>query len=42
MKLRGHLELELDERGQVDNVLSFFLNMKSKADEKLEDFLDDD
>ena len=25
LKLKEHLELELEERGQVDNVLSFFL-----------------
>jgi hypothetical protein len=25
LKLKEHLELELEERGQVDNVLSFFM-----------------
>ena len=25
MKMKGHIELEIEERGQVDNVLNFFL-----------------
>ena len=37
LKLQPHLELELEERGQIDNVLSFFI--KSDKDDK---FLNDD
>ena len=31
LKLREHLELELEERGQVDNVLNFFLSQASTS-----------
>jgi hypothetical protein len=41
LKLKEHLELELEERGQVDNVLNFF--MKQTAASGAEDkYLDDD
>jgi hypothetical protein len=40
LKLRGHLELELEERGQVDNVLNFF--MQGDEDLSTDKFLDDD
>ena len=37
LKLREHVELEVEERSQVDNVLSFFTGSK-----KDDEFLDDD
>ena len=40
LKLKEYLELELDERGQVDNVLNFF--MQSGDDFQNDKFLDDD
>jgi hypothetical protein len=39
-KLKDSLAFELEERGQVDNVLNFFLKNTEKAAE--EDFLLDD
>ena len=41
LKLKGSLELELEERGQVDNVLNFFLQSTAKSQEQNQ-FLDDD
>ena len=32
-KMKEHIELELEERGQVDNVLNFFLASDTTADE---------
>jgi hypothetical protein len=40
LKMKESLELELEERGQVDNVLSFFLQVK--GDKQEDTFLDDD
>lgn len=41
LKLKSHVELEIEERGQVDNVLNFF--MKGNEDDFTTDkFLDDD
>ena len=39
MKLREHIELELDERRQVDDVISFFV---SKTKKNGVDILNDD
>jgi hypothetical protein len=30
--MKEHIELELEERGQVDNVLNFFLSSDTTAD----------
>ena len=40
LKLKEHLVLEVEERGQVDNVLNFFL--QSSSDFSNDKFLDDD
>lgn len=32
VKMKEHIELELEERGQVDNVLNFFLSSDTTAD----------
>jgi len=39
IKLREHIELELEERCQADNVINFFLQ---QSNAKQEEFLDDD
>ncbi len=39
LKLREHIELELDERRQVDDVISFFVSKTKKGDV---DILNDD